>query len=181
MDIVKHIKQHTENLQRELTKSSVKQRTDLKIATLGFYFQLPNYDQVIEKYIKINFDRNLLIADIYTENVKSYQKIIEKINSDIDVYSNDYEEPEPVEIFILDAFNHAVSDVENTDSLAGLFIGIIDTLDYYENFSNVPDYWSTLVENEFIFQNEILNTLKSQIACDILIYQKRYKNVEFSE
>lgn len=181
MDIVKYIKQHTENLQNALVETSPEQRQKLKMTTLGFYFLLPDFEKVISKYIKIDIDRKQLAADIQQEATKIYQNASEKSNAEIDEYSADYEEPEQIEIFILDAFDNAVSDSKYTESLVGLFIGIIDTLDYYESFSEQPEYWNDLLEKEVEFQNGILTTLKTNGTFDSSIYQNRYEKVEFSE
>ncbi|MCW3170017.1 hypothetical protein OMO38_15945 [Chryseobacterium sp. 09-1422] len=181
MDIVKYIKQHTENLQNGLAHTSTEQRQDLKVTTLGFYALLPNFQEVVSKYIKIDFDIKQLISDIKNENVENYRKQCEKSNAEIDVYSEDYEEPEQLEIFILDAFENSVSETKNIESLVGLLIGVIDTLDYYENFSDEPEYWNDLLEKEVGFQNEILTILKTKGTFNTSIYQNRYENVEFSE
>lgn len=181
MDIVKYIKQHTENLQNGIIATSSEQRQNLKIVALSFYFLLPDFAETIRKYIKIDFDKKQFINDISNGNVETYQKESEKSNNEIDVYADDYEEAEQTEIFILDAFDCAISDTKNTESLVGLFVGIIDTLDYYENFSDEPEYWNDLLEKEVAFQNEMLNKIKSQELFDNSIYQKRYNNVEFAE
>ena len=181
MDIVKHIKQHTENLQNGLIATSSEQRQNLKVTALGFYSLLPNFEEVVSKYIKVQIDHEQLIVDIKNENVENYQKESEKSNEEVDVYADDYEEPEQIEIFILDAFDNLVSDTKNIESLVGLFIGIIDTLDYYENFSDEPGYWNNLLDKEVAFQNEILNTLKTKEIIDPSIYQKRYSNVELND
>lgn len=181
MDIVKHIKRHCENLQIELSKSSTEHRKSLKLATLGFYFLLPNFEEVIKKYIKIDMDRQQLISDIKNKNVENYQKAIEKSNAETDEYSDDFEEAEPIEIFILDAFANATSNLADLNSLEGLFTGIIDTLDYYENFSDNPEYWNNCLEKEVAFQTEILSMIKTQHTFDTSIYQKRYNDVEFNK
>lgn len=181
MDIVKHIKQHTEYLHTELITTSPEQRQRLKIIALDFYFLLPGFENVISKYIKIDIDKNQLMSDIGNGNVTNYQKAIEKSNAETDEYSDDFEEAEPIEIFILDAFANATSDIDDLNSVEGLFTGIIDTLDYYENFSDNPQYWNDSLEKEVAFQTEILNKLKSQKIFDISGYQKRYENVEFNE
>ncbi|TDX87288.1 hypothetical protein [Epilithonimonas xixisoli] len=181
MDIVKHIKQHTENLHTELSKSSAEQRKNLKLATLGFYFHLPDFENVISKYIKIDIDKNQLISDISKGNLENYQKAIEKSLAETDEYSDDYEEPESIEIFILEAFGSATSDLKDLNSLEGLFAGIIDVLDYYENFSDNPEYWNTSLEKEVAFQNEILNMIKTQDNFDTSIYLKQYNDVKFEK
>lgn len=181
MDIVKHITKHTKKLQTELSKTTSKQKKNLKISTLGFYFLFPEFETTISKYIEINVEKNQLISDIINENLKDYQKATKKSNEEVDVYSDDYEEPEQIEIFILNAFENAISDIENTASLVSLFIGIIDTLDYYENFSENPEYWNNLLAEEVNRQNEILKNLNLKDEIDTLIYQKAYSKVEFSE
>jgi len=81
----------------------------------------------------------------------------------------------------LEAFADATSDLDDVKSLERLFYGIIDALDYYENFSDSPEYWNNLLEKELTFQTEVLNTLKSHDTFDISIYQKQYINVSFDE
>ena len=181
MDIVKHIKQHTENLHKGFSSALPEQRQILKVVALDFYFLLPKFEEVISKYIKIDLTKNQLISDIKNRNIEKHQKASEKSNAEVDQYSDEYEEPEQLEMFILVAFDNSVSDTKNIDSLAGLFIGILNTLDYYENFSDEPEYWNELLEKEVAFQNEILSILKMHGAFDTSIYQKRYSNVKFSE
>lgn len=179
MDIVKHINQHTENLKQGLADSSFEQRKSLTIALLGFYFQWSDFEDIISKYIKIDISKKQLVSDINSQNVDKYQKANEKSIAQTDEYSDDYEEPEPIELFLLDAFANATDGLENTDPLVGLFIGIIDLLDYYENFSDEPEFWNTCLDKEVEFQNETLIHLKSVETFDALLYQKRYDKIEF--
>lgn len=179
MDIVKHINQHTENLKKGLADSSFEQRKSLTVALLGFYFQWSDFESIISKYIKIDINQSQLISDINNQNVEKYQEANEKSIAETDVYSDDYEEPEPIELFILDAFANATDRLKNTNPLVGLFIGIIDLLDYYENFSDEPEFWNTCLEKEVEFQNEMLIHLHSIETFDPLLYQKRYDKIEF--
>lgn len=181
MDIVKQIDQHTKSLVDGLVSSSLEQRKSLAISILGFYFQLPKFKETIHKYIGIKVKRNQLILDINNGHIQNYQEAIEKSNADIDVYADNYEEAEPIEIFILDAFAGATSDLKFTTKIVALFIGIIDTLDYYENFSDRSAFWNNLLEKEVEFQNEILIQLELKQEFDASMYQKRYKNVDFDE
>lgn len=178
MDIVKHINQHTENLKQGLADSSFEQRKSLTIALLGFYFQWSDFEDIISKYIKIDISKKQLVSDMNSQNVDKYQKANEKSIAETDEYSDDYEEPEPIELFLLDAFANATDGLENTDPLVGLFIGIIDLLDYYENFSDEPEFWNTCLDKEVEFQNETLIHLKSVETFDPLLYQKRYDKIE---
>ncbi len=181
MDIVKQINQHTKSLIEGLIHSSLEQRKSLAISILGFYFQLPKFKETIQKYIQIRIKKHEVIADISDGRIEKYQEAIEKSNADVDVYSDNYEEPEPIEIFILDAFASATSDLKLSTKIVTLFTGIIDTLDYYENFSDKPEFWNNLLEKEIEFQNEILTQVRIKQAVDISMYQKRYKNVEFKK
>ncbi|ANF52879.1 hypothetical protein A0O34_21185 [Chryseobacterium glaciei] len=181
MDIVKHINEHTKSLIEGLVGSSMEQRKSLTVALLGFYYQLPNFEETIQKYIKISAKKRQLIADINTSHVQNYQEAIEKSNAAVDVYADNYEEPEPIELFILDAFSNATSDLKFATNIAALFIGIIDTLDYYENFSDKPEFWNNVLEKEVAFQNEIISQLKSKQTFGAAIYKNRYEDVEFNQ
>ncbi|WP_426473834.1 hypothetical protein [Chryseobacterium balustinum] len=181
MDIVKRIDQHTKSLVDGLVSSSLEQRKSLAISILGFYYQLPKFKETIHQYIGIKVKTHQLISDINNGHTQNYQKVIEKSNADIDVYADNYEEPEPIEIFILDAFAGVTSDLKFSMNLVALFIGIIDTLDYYENFSDRPEFWNNLLEKEVEFQKEVLIQLGSKQGFDASMYQKRYKNVNFDE
>lgn len=76
----------------------MEQRKSLAISILGFYSQLPNFEGTIHKYIGIKVKRHQLISDINNGHIQNYQKSIEKSNADIDVYADNYEVPEPIEI-----------------------------------------------------------------------------------
>lgn len=179
MDIVKHIKQHTENLQTVCDRLTAAQLKDLKPVVMGFYYQLPGFEAVIKKYIKISITKDQLTADIVKGNLESYQTAIEKTNAELDEYADDYEEPEALDIFILEALDNAVADT-SAANLVSLFTGVINTLDYYENFSDEPGYWNNLLEQELAFQLEILSTMESNKPLSASIYQERYANVDFT-
>jgi len=181
IDIVKHIKKHTESLQQSFKNLSVEQVKQLKLMALVFYFKLPRWQMVIEQYIKSTIDKEKLIDDIIKESISSYQEIMEKSTAEIDEYVDDYEELEQIPIFILDAFENAVADNNKKESVVALFLGIIDTLDHYENFSEEPEYWNQILEEEITFQSELLMQLKSKVQPNILIYEDRYKMVEFPD
>jgi len=181
IDIVKHIKKLTENLQKGFKDLSVEQVKQLKLMALVFYFKLPRWQMVIEQYIKSPIDKEKLIADINRESTTSYQEIMEKSTAEVDEYADDFEELEQIPIFILDAFDNAVADNNKKESVVALFLGIIDTLDHYENFSEEPEYWNQLLEKEVAFQSELLIQLQSKVQLNISIYEDRYKMVEFPD
>ncbi|MEQ7802071.1 hypothetical protein ABDJ41_19905 [Pedobacter sp. ASV1-7] len=146
MDIVKHIKQHTENLQNVFGRLSAEQAKNVKLAVMEFYYLLPGFEEAINRYIGINVSKNQLRTDILNQKTESYSQAIEKSNAEVDEYADDYEELEQISIFILDAFENAVADTKKKASVVALFLGIIDTLDHYENFSEEPNtgtiYWN---------------------------------------
>lgn len=180
MDIVKHIKQHTENLQTVCDRLTAAQLKNLKLAAIGFYYQLPGFEAVINKYIKISIIKDRLTADIINGNLENYQTAIAKTDAEMDEYADDYEEPEALDIFILEALDNAVTTTHNPANVTGLFIGIINALDYYENFSDEPAYWNNLLEQELAFQHEILSTAESNKTLPASVYQERYANVDFT-
>jgi hypothetical protein len=181
IDIVKHIKNHTESLHKGFKNLSAEQAKQLKLMALVFYFKLPRWQMVIEQYIKSPIDKEKLIDDIIKESTTSYQEIMKKSTAEVDEYADDYEELEQIPIFILDAFDNAIADNKNKESVVALFLGIIDTLDHYENFSEEPVYWNQILEEEVAFQSELLMQLQSKIQPDISVYEDRYKMVEFPD
>ncbi|MDR2234943.1 MAG: hypothetical protein LBE92_02360 [Chryseobacterium sp.] len=177
MDIVKHIAKHTEDLRNGFTDSSPEQRKSLVTAVLRFYFLLDDFDGIIARYINISLEKEQLIADINRENTRHYQEANEKSLAETDEYADDYEEPDPIELFVLDAFSNAVSDLNKVENIVGLLIGVIDTLDYYENFSDHPEFWNEILEKEVRFQNEISSDIKSQKIFDPMMYHERYHKI----
>lgn len=74
-----------------------------------------------------------------------------------------------------------MADNNKKESVVALFLGIIDTLDHYENFSEEPEYWNQLLEEEIVFQSELLTQLQSKVQLNTSIYEDRYKMVEFPD
>lgn len=181
MDIVQHIRAYTESLQTGFAKLSAEQRKLLKVMALTFYFQLPDAVNVIEGHIHGPIDKDRLLEDIRNGTAGRYKEITGKSNDDLDEYADDYEELEQIPIYILDAFDHAVDDNPSSDGVVALFLGIINTLDYYENFSEEPEYWNGVLEKEVVFQKQLLATLESGNELDTSIYQHRYGDVTFVE
>lgn len=74
-----------------------------------------------------------------------------------------------------------MADNNKKESVVALFLGIIDALDHYENFSEEPEYWNQLLEEEIVFQSELLTQLQSKVQLNTSIYEDRYKMVEFPD
>jgi hypothetical protein len=181
MDIVKIIKQHTENLHKGLSEASIEQRKSLVKAVLGFYFLLPDFNETINQQLKISVNQQQLINDIENDKLQEYRAAMEKANAEIDEYADDYEEPEAMEVFIVYGFSNAVADLQNAGNVVELFVGIINVLDYYENFSDSVVFWNSLLTKEVAYQSAILAELKEKPLFDSSIYKERYKNIVFGK
>lgn len=179
MDIVNHIKKHTESLQNGFESLSADQIKALKLMALGFYFKLPHWQKVIEQYTNIPIDKQKLVQEINEVSTTAYQEVMEKRTAEMDEYAEDYEELEQITIFILNAFENAVADNHITECAVSMYLDIINTLDYYENFSEDPDYWHQLLEQEVEFQSALLTELPSPIKLNMATYEERYREVEF--
>lgn len=180
MDIVKHIQPHTENLHNVCGRLSTEQLKNLKLAVMEFYYLLPGFEDVISRHIQLPVTKNQLSTAISNGNLESYQTAIEKSNAEMNEYAADYEEPEALDIFILEALDNAVADTNHPASVAGLLIGVINTLDYYENFSDEPEYWNKLLEQELLLQNEIVSAAEKNELSGPSAYQKQYRDVDFA-
>ncbi|WP_157956046.1 hypothetical protein [Flavobacterium kingsejongi] len=179
MDAAALINEHTKMVQQGLLSVSAEQRKNLTNTLLGFYFLLPGFEQTLRDYLKINIDKQNLINDIKNDRLEKYRSAIEKCHATFDEYADDFQEVDRIDILIIEAFSNAISDLKNAANTLGLFIGIIDILDYYEAFSDNPEYWNNLLENEISYQRELLAGLKTNENLNSLGYPERYETVLF--
>lgn len=179
MDAAAIINEHTKMVQQGLLAASAEQRKNLTKTLLGFYFLLPGFEQTLGYYLKININKQSLIHDLENDRLENYRNAIEKCHAAFDEYADDFEEADRIDILIIEAFSNAISDLKNTANILGLFIGIIDILDYYEAFSDNPEYWNSLLENEISYQRKLLAGLKTNENLNSLSYPERYKAVLF--
>lgn len=178
MNITQHITEHTNTLKQALSDTNKEQRIELTTSLLSFFFLLPDFENTMEEYVRIQTNREELIENIKNRNVKTYQEAYDKSMEEEDPYSEDYEELDELQIFILEAFANGVSNVE-IDNVLSLFTTIIDTIDYYENFSDAPLFWNKLLEQELVFQLELIQQAKQTNTC--LSYFERYEKHPFNE
>ena len=181
MNIVQIIDQHTFALKRAIEQVSLIQRKSLVIAIFGFYQRIPHFENIIERHYQIRIDNKQLFKDIELENLSAYQSQIKQANANIDEYAEDYEESEATQMIVLDAFSMMVLNQKDSKKLLALFSGMIELLDYYENFSEDPAFWHQILEQEIIFQEKIMNEISEHIIFDDSIYTKRYQHIEFPD
>lgn len=181
MNIVQIIDQHTFALKHAIEQASLMQRKSLVKAVFGFYEKLPHFYQTIEQYYHIHIENNQLLKDIDQENLALYQNQIKLANAEVDEYSDDYEELEAIQIIALDAFSMVVSNQNKSKNLLALLSSVIEVLDYYENFSDDPAYWNQVLEQEIIFQKQIMNEISENVIVDESIYVQRYQSIEFAD
>ena len=181
MNIVQIIDQHTFALKHAIEQASLTQRKSLVKAVFGFYQKLPHFYQTLEQCYHIHIDNNQLFKDIDQENLAFYQGQIKLANAEIDEYSDDYEALEAIQVITLDAFLMMVSNQNKSKNLLALLSGIIEVLDYYENFSDDPTYWNQVLEQEIIFQKQIMNEISENVIVDESIYAQRYQSIEFAD
>ncbi|KAF5294565.1 hypothetical protein FQR65_LT19972 [Abscondita terminalis] len=79
------------------------------------------------------------------------------------------------------AFAMMVSKQDKSQALVALLSGVIELLDYYQNFSDQPEYWNAILEKEVLFQEQIMNDISTHITFDVAIYAHRYQNIEFPD
>ncbi|SFC51770.1 hypothetical protein [Flavobacterium phragmitis] len=106
---------------------------------------------------------------------------MEKYDTETDEYADDFVELEPMEVNILSGLENCIYSLEKPQNTPSNFLLIIDILDYYENFSDKPEYWNKLLEEEIQFQKEIAEKLSNGENLNENVYFERYKNVSFDE
>ncbi|WP_336932457.1 hypothetical protein [Acinetobacter bereziniae] len=181
IDIVKIIDLHTFALKQAIEQASIEQRKSLVKALFSFYEKLSHFYVSIEKNYQITINKSQLFNDIDHELLIHYQQKIQRSNSAIDEYADDYEELDEIEVICLDAFAMMVSNQHKSQALVALLSGVIEVLDYYQNFSDQPEYWNAILEKEVLFQEQIMNDISTHITFDATIYAHRYQNIEFPD
>ncbi|MBJ9951734.1 MULTISPECIES: hypothetical protein [unclassified Acinetobacter] len=179
IDIVKIIDLHTFALKQSIEQASIEQRKSLVKAIFSFYEKLPLFYFYIEKNYKITINKSQLFDDIDHELLIDYQQKIQRSNAVIDEYTDDYETLDEIEVICLDAFAMMVAKQSKSQALVALFSAVIEVLDYYQNFSDQPEYWNAILEKEVLFQEQIIHDISSHIIFDSAIYTSQYQNIEF--
>lgn len=83
---------------------------------------------------------------------------------------------------MLEGIDSCTNTMDEPAHLVQVFVNVIDTLDYYEQFSpDEPDYWNALLEIEIAFQKTIVERLIKGEPIALDTYGKKYQNVQFEE
>ncbi|MBW1657949.1 hypothetical protein [Flavobacterium quisquiliarum] len=178
-DIVSIISKHTAFLEDQLKQINANQRKSIAIAFAQFYFLLPDVTECLEEHLNVKITKEQFIADLKNDNLQYLKEALQKYDNDIDPYSEDFVELEPIEINILSGLENCIYNPEKPQNAPSNFLLIIDILDYYENFSDNPEYWNKLLEEEIQFQREITERMANGEIPEENLYYERYKNVDF--
>ncbi|KAF2509087.1 hypothetical protein [Flavobacterium foetidum] len=180
-DIVSVISKHTAFLEDNLKALNPNQKKSIGCAFAKFYFLLPNVSECLEEHLKIKITEEQFINDFKNNNLQYFRNLLKNYDAETDPYSEDFVELEPMEINILSGLENCAFCLEEPQINMSNFLLVIDILDYYEDFSDNPEYWNKLLEEEIQFQKEIAERLSNGENLDENIYYERYKNVPFDE
>jgi hypothetical protein len=86
-----------------------------------------------------------------------------------------------MEVNIISGLENSVCAYDKSEYAVYNFLLAIDILDYYENFSDNPEYWNNLLKEEIDFQQKIVEQISNGSVIDESIYFERYKEVRFDE
>lgn len=178
-DILSILTQHTAFLEDNLKKLDLNQKRSIGSAFAKFYLSLPNATKCIQEHLKIKITKEQLIQDLLNDNVQYFKDAIKKHNDETDPYAADFVELEPIEIFILGGLENCVNCLKKSHVSRSNFLLIIDILDYCENFSDQPEYWNHLLEDEILFQQKIVKQIAAGEILEENLYYERYKEVNF--
>lgn len=180
-NILHIITQHKDFLKNNLQGINQNQGISIGCAFAEFYFLLPNAVTCLEKYLKIKITKERFINDLKNNTFEYFKDALKKYDEETDVYSDNFVELDTMEIYILSGLENCLFDIKEEQIVTSNFLLIIDILDYYENFSDNPEYWNKLLEEEIHFQKEIAIKIKNKEILDDSFYFNRYKNVPFDE
>lgn len=180
-DIVSVISKHTIFLETQLKQIKANQGKNIAIVFAQFYFLLPDVTECLEEHLNVKITKEQFIDDLENDNLQYLKEALQKYDNDTNPYSEDFVELEPMEINILSGLENCIYNTEKPQNATSNFLLIIDILDYYENFSDKPEYWNRLLEEEIQFQKEIAEKLSNGENLNENVYFERYKNVSFDE
>jgi hypothetical protein len=174
MNILEEYQKHCAFLQTQLSNKSETEKQTLRLTLLNFCFLIPNFEKLVAQHISITLNKTEFVSDIIQNNMESYRSAVTKAEEAIDEYTEDYEELDTIEILTLSMFD-AILLEDSSQSVFQLFNGIIELLDYYQQFSDRPNYWNTILAEELQRQKELLATP----VVDANYYTEVYKNISF--
>ncbi|MHC0439474.1 hypothetical protein [Flavobacterium sp. 3-210] len=180
-NILDVLSQHKVFLENNLKELKIEQRKKIAVGFAQFYFLLDNVSECVEKHLKIKITEEELINNLKNNNIQYFKDALEKYDSETDEYADEFVELDAMEINILSGLENCVFSIENSQNVLLNFLLLIDILDYYENFSDNPEYWNKLLKEEIFFQKEIVQQIKNEKSLNDNFYFDRYKDVLFDQ
>ncbi|MGN7812519.1 hypothetical protein [Flavobacterium sp. 22076] len=180
-DIVSVISKHTAFLEDKLKQLDLNQRKSIGKAFIQFYFLLPETVECIEHHLKIKISEPKLIEDLENNTLQYFKDALKSYDAETDEYAENFEELDPMEVNIISGLENSVRAYDKSEYAVYNFLLVIDILDYYENFSENPEYWNNLLKEEIDFQQKIMEQISNGAVIDESIYFERYKEVKFDE
>ncbi len=178
-DIVSIISKHTALLENNLKELYPLQNKRIAFAFAQFYFLLPDVTECLENRLGIRTTKDQFIKDLENNTIWYIKEALEKYDAETDEYADDFVELEPMEVNILSGLENCIYSLEKPQNVISNFLLIIDIIDYYENFSDKPEYWNRLLEEEIQIQREITERMANGEIPEENLYYERYKNVDF--
>ena len=181
VDILNEIEGHKLTIHKNIKKLPQAKIYILSAWICKFLLRLPNAVKILNKYIKITDDENTIIQKIINGNIHDYEKLFEEF-SKIDVYDENFEELEQLEIIILAGIDSCIKGLNDPNMLVGSLVDIIINLfDYYEQFSEKPEYWNKLKKEEMEIQKKYTEELSREVFLTIETYHEKYNLVDFGK
>lgn len=181
IDIIKIIKPHTVFLETQLVNTNLDQRVRMAACMARFFLKLPSLKTCFATHLNIEIEDEKLITDILNEDTALYRDAFKRFDDSVDPYADDFEELDSFELVLLEGIDSCTNTMEQPVHLAQVFVNVIDTLDYYEQFADDPDYWNQILQKEIAFQKTTIDRLIKGEQIELDTYSKRYKDVEFEQ
>lgn len=175
MEILDIYRNHCDTLKNKIENRTENEIIDLILTVSKFYFNLP-FEDIIKKHILIDINQDEFLNDLKANNLSYYRDANQKSLEEINEYDPEYEEIDQIELSVLSGFSDMINE-NKKESLFRLFDGVITVLDYYEQFSERPQYWNKILEKELCSQIKLLETKKINLKH----YTEKYKKDEFEE
>ncbi len=177
MDILDVFETHCQQLQKKIADKTLDEINLLIISVLKFYLQFSEFNDIIKKHIFIDLSQKKFLEDLKTDNLEFYRIADKKAFDELDQDDEEsYVEYDSMELLLLSGFEYSLHE-NREEALFYLFDGIINILDFYEQFSDRAEYWNKILAEELANQLQLLDN--SEIDLDF--YKKKYDKMAFEK
>jgi hypothetical protein len=168
-DFIKEYNKHQTFLKEHIELLSEKQKKEIVVALIHFCFILPNFRELVKEHIDLEVPLDRFLNNFEAQNLEAYTIASATALDDEKPYADDFEEWDTLDLLVLNMFDYLLIE-DRAQSVLRMLNGVIELLDYYQQFSDRPQYWGHLLQTELLRQKEILKSEKVRPDLYTIVY-----------